>query len=1279
MKRKSKLIVFFILLIITTLLTGKSVFADSLSETERDGEGMSDFDHVSDSGEYSNFCINTAYYDTWDTNSARTEHKYGTLMKNTTNRFHQTSSVDGEISPQVGYALWYLQKTGQLGAAYSSEEDNELRAQLQYIIYNSEAIYGDTSICELGSAIEYPGEVQKWSKIYATCYYEIFNQLNGQSLFTAYSFEDELAVNVDQEAKTIVVGPYYLDLNTNASSEAKGYLYNQLIRDGVDDNTAFATYTGIKNMNCIEGTEPIFINQSGEEIKFPNFLTYEPFYIKFQVGNDGSIIEVAKRVEEYKKKPTITAQYINGFTGNVSKYQANTYEFEELWIHPNGADVSILRKNHVANDAYEVLEVGDGWAKIKAWFSVDVSVKFTSYCYAYNEVVGGRVVTSRYFTLEPEVGKWPGYAYTCTQSIATEEDYEDIEDDEGNIRREYKGTYHIKNKKDIHFSGGLYKELDGAYGGIDCNKGPYTLEVGGDGFIQQRAIVTLNEGLGCLPGTGICLPVENDGGASIVEDRTYAENKEINMVIQGTVWKDMPSETKQYVVDGKNDRVGNGVQQTTAGLDIVFPGVQVDLYELENKNSTSAKLIATTTTDTNGKYYFYGKKNAEEPLINPLKKYFVVFTYNGQLYQATYYKNDLSKGTNDGYSNAKEAIDSADFSMETTRATINARFSTIDPSGNNYNSPSKGGANSAYAYTAEIKDENGNLTGKQFRDVWAEFIKASTFKGSAVQDPVKEDYDKIWDRQQSYENAYSSLDTLDSVKTFIKDCMITAKSYQMGDDTSLYPVYDQFQIESVDQTSKKYQGVATRIDYNAIPAGAWTYTTYKSGQTGTNNNMSHSMSHSMSSTDWKSAIGAGLAPADVINFLPRTSAVTATGTYTTKVWNGSAGNISDYVVTYPKDYDVIGITYHYLYTVKSAQCYYANFGMTWREEPEMSIQKDVYQAKVIVNGKEHTYTYNKTGDSKDPDADDGVWKVSLKAGNALYNASFAQQKKQTYIRDIYKSDYIYTGTGDEAIKNLQIIVTYRITLKNTGNVSMKVNELVDYYDYDNYQYDASIGTDPNSTGDLGSREYKTYSYSDGNGETASTPAPSSYTGTNTQGARASDNKLKVYGSSQTSKNSGYGNSYETETLTGGNFNYHAIYLTGIVNKSGNEWFAPGEKGYVYVTFRVKTDENGKVKLDQNTQNVTDTTSYMASYESRPGKRNIIEINSYSTKYVDAATVPDTLDSSNGMHDRAVGGKEAGLIDKSSNPGNLATSDLTSEGYLDYTETESNYTDEFRRR
>ena len=349
---------------------------------------------------------------------------------------------------------------------------------------------------------------------------------------------------------------------------------------------------------------------------------------------------------------------------------------------------------------------------------------------------------------------------------------------------------------------------------LDFHYGEYTLDA--SNCLQPLVEINL--------GGGVTLGHASSAGAVWTRDITALPNKEINMLIQGTVWKDMPDATKEYTVNGRNDRViGDGQLNGQSAVDMVFPGVEVSLYELQMSGgsiSNNPVLVATTTTDKNGKYYFYGKRNASQPLMNPMYKYFVVFKYNGQLYQMTYYRNKLAKDSNEGYSNAKEAIDKADYGMEITRNTINARFSTISPTSYNY---SGGKGHQAFAYNGEIRNEDGSLVGEQYRDAWKRFISENTFKGQDVWEPVKEDYNKVWNRQQTYNYNVSTT----AVNNFIEDSMLTAKSYQVGDESTLFPVYRTYQIESLDETSNKCNQTKIVVDWGAIAKldGAWTTTT----------------------------------------------------------------------------------------------------------------------------------------------------------------------------------------------------------------------------------------------------------------------------------------------------------------------------------------------------------------------------------------------------------------------------------------------------------------------
>ncbi len=374
MNKKNRLIGFFILLILITLLLSSAVYADT-NILNRKGEGSSDFDKSNNyNGVYNNFCIDDTRTYAWATSSAW----WHDVQRNQKVIYTSYSNESGEVPPSIGYALWYLQKTGHLQEAYSSQ-DNIYWQALQTIIYNSKAKYNE-NLCINAVAGSFGTEVEKWSDIYAKCYYEIFQNLNGGSIFDAISSEKELAVNVDQEEKTIVVGPYYLELRVNASLESKKYLYEQLSRErdgSIKDQTAFATFDKIKNMNCDEGEKPIFINKNGQEINFPNFVAREPFYIKFKPANEGFITDVAKRNEEYKKKPVISIDYINGFTGDIIKFEESRNIFEDLYVNPIAPDVSINNKFDPGETRLLSQNENEAWYERE--YRVNVKVIFHAY------------------------------------------------------------------------------------------------------------------------------------------------------------------------------------------------------------------------------------------------------------------------------------------------------------------------------------------------------------------------------------------------------------------------------------------------------------------------------------------------------------------------------------------------------------------------------------------------------------------------------------------------------------------------------------------------------------------------------------------------------------------------------------------------------------------------------------------------------------------------------------------------------------------------------------
>lgn len=109
-----------------------------------------------------------------------------------------------------------------------------------------------------------------------------------------------------------------------------------------------------------------------------------------------------------------------------------------------------------------------------------------------------------------------------------------------------------------------------------------------------------------------------------------------------------------------------------------------------------------------------------------------------------------------------------------------------------------------------------------------------------------------------------------------------------------------------------------------------------------------------------------------------------------------------------------------------------NLGVKERAQPDLALTKDIYSAKVTVNGYEHTYMYNQRFVDKDQNEDE--FNVDVKFGEKFGNKSFT--------RAIYPSDVKETQDKDFSVK-----VVYIITLKNgSGVLYSKINSLVDYFD-----------------------------------------------------------------------------------------------------------------------------------------------------------------------------------------------------------------------------------------
>ena len=341
--------------------------------------------------------------------------------------------------------------------------------------------------------------------------------------------------------------------------------------------------------------------------------------------------------------------------------------------------------------------------------------------------------------------------------------------------------------------------------------------------------------------------------------------------------------------------------------------------------------------------------------------------------------------------------------------------------------------------------------------------------------------------------------------------------------------------------------------------------------------------------------------------------------------NGNVNYIINNVET-PEDGAIYfgNVYYPYLYRNNCDQSRWVDFGVTQREVADLALGKDLFRVTMLVNGKKETYDYNRKNLN-----DDGVWEIKARASDALFNGA------DFYNRPVRSSEYLFNQSdsyGGANIKNLQVWVTYKIAIKNQGTVDVDLNntEIVDYYDASQYTFD----------GDLNGNTYTPKRYNQNNFDI------NSYIGKDGNGTILSDNALKV-----STEASGQARNPSHEEIKGGNYDYNTLYLTGLRSTSGSDTLGVGQYSYVYITFKVNGDSNtGRIMLDQNLDNGALTI----------GKRNIAEINAYSTKYTSDQSIPNNLD---GYTKISVGGRTSGLIDTDSNPGSLSSRDLDNDGNI----------------
>ena len=612
---------------------------------------------------------------------------------------------------------------------------------------------------------------------------------------------------------------------------------------------------------------------------------------------------------------------------------------------------------------------------------------------------------------------------------------------------------------------------------------------------------------------------------------------DITMKLGGYVWEDI-LEGKESEADGK-----------LTEEDIKLKNVIVTLFD-ENDEQVEVVPIAddpdtdvmhhinSTLTDEEGYYQFNG--------LDAMKKYYVQFEYNGQIYLPTDY--------NKPEYNSQEWRETSKATEQTSdRDTYDGNFQEIGPAPENYVSTDElgiGAGSNGYNQSYTLLDlmgyeltDNGTYTksntqlidGYEYDELG---LQTEEYTEGEISKRVREfiESNEAYPTDDELVGIYQQIaggdeETLKMLQ-FVEDCKIKAYTGDLtnGSEKDLYPYYDVFYVNSLpDETGR-------RAEY------ADQYST--------------------------------------------------------------------------EDKVVAGVTYKPIYPGQ----FFINLGLWKRQEFDAALRKDVYKAALKINSKTVVYTYNKRqqeeagANNANGEDNNTYWDINVRMSD--YNAYYGMG----YNREIYPADYSYDSAAlGHPGTDLEIYITYKLTLRNQSmSILGEIKEVVDYYDQD-YTYKPNLSwimyqTSGNSNTSVDNDEY--YSMMEQSQEVIDNES--------TSADRFIDNAQDVDASSR----SAYGNEKRISSQ------YQNLYIAGLDGKQ----LESGETAYIYLTFEVNKDRNGRVILDG---------------DSSP-KENIAEINAYSTYYRDGTSLPNGVSKGSG--------DIAGLLDRDSTPGNFDSEDYNDKPY-----------------
>ena len=331
-----------------------------------------------------------------------------------------------------------------------------------------------------------------------------------------------------------------------------------------------------------------------------------------------------------------------------------------------------------------------------------------------------------------------------------------------------------------------------------------------------------------------------------------------------------------------------------------------------------------------------------------------------------------------------------------------------------------------------------------------------------------------------------------------------------------------------------------------------------------------------------------------------------------------------------------------------------NLGLLERYHTDISVLKDLYKAKVVVNEQETDYTYNSLG---------------LLTDEALKKTVQPEYRKQTYSIGLYNSDFKYRSSAYDSIQDdvtktivkalkegseLRLFVTYKIQLYNTSVLTdVSINEFTDYYDKTFSMVGLETAgkkvTSYISTGDKDdvARKEKVVAETPYYRKLAANNSYSDLYSWN----REDDLKNKYIDGLGTNDKATGDLTFEALPNSG---DYKVAKCTGLSALAGNKksvddklTLEPGESFEVYVTYEV--DKDGYDDIQESTPTNRD--------DLLNEKSNIAEITRFTSVYTDESVARHKTT-------RYKAGQISGRVDQDSAPDNINVSAKDSNGKLD---------------